>query len=193
MNADQLGHEIIRQASRFIGLREVKPNADWDNPQTPQRDAALAGELRSMLRPSPWEEGWAYCAAFTEGVVTAALKTLGVSSEQIGKWQRVMTPHCVTSAASFKSRGLLSDAPETGAVWLARHGSSSKGHAGIFTARRGSSIATIEANTSLDPQTPEQDREGDWITTRLSFLKGRGSLATLGFINPSSILKLIAS
>ena len=42
MNAEQLGHEIIRQASRFIGLREVKPNADWDNPQTPQRDVALA-------------------------------------------------------------------------------------------------------------------------------------------------------
>ena len=193
MNAEQLGHEIIRQASRFIGLREVKPNADWDNPQTSQRDATLASELRALMRPSPWEEGWAYCAAFTEGVVTAALKTLGVSPEQIGKWQRVMTPHCVTSAANFKSRGLLSDAPETGAVWLARHGSSSKGHAGIFTGRRGSSMATIEANTSLDPQTPEKDREGDWITTRLSFLKGRGSLATLGFINPSSILKLIAS
>ena len=122
MNAEQLGHEIIRQASRFIGLREVKPNADWDNPQTPQRDATLAGELRALMRPSPWEEGWAYCAAFAEGVVTAALKALGSTADQIAKWQRVMTPHCVTSAANFKSRGLLSDDPETGAVWLARHG-----------------------------------------------------------------------
>lgn len=187
MNAEALGHEIIRQASRFIGLREVRPNADWDNPKTPQRDAALADELRLLMRPAPWEPGWAYCAAFCEGVVTEALRALGVSP---AAFARVMTPHCVTSAANFKARGLLTSEPEAGAIWLARHGSTSNGHAGIFTARRGTSMATIEANTSLDPDTPEKDREGDWITTRLSYLKGRGSLATLGFINPSAILKL---
>ncbi len=190
MNGEALGHEIIRQASRFIGLREVRPNADWDNPGTPQREAALAAELRSLMRPSPWEEGWAYCAAFCEGIVTEGLRALGISPASFAK---LMTPHCVTSAENFKARGLLCDVPETGAVWLARHGRTRNGHAGVLTARRGTTMATIEANTSLDASSPHKDREGDWITTRLSFLKGRGSLVTLGFINPSSILKLIAS
>ena len=33
---------------------------------------AQAEELRKLMRPSPWEEGWAYCAAYCEGVVAAA-------------------------------------------------------------------------------------------------------------------------
>ena len=72
MTSDQLAQGIIRQASRFIGLREVKPNADWDNPNTPGNDRALVDELRSLMRSSPWEPGWAYCAAFAEGMVLAA-------------------------------------------------------------------------------------------------------------------------
>ena len=191
MIATDLANAIVRQAGRFIGLREVRPNADWDNPKTPERDLALAEELRTMMRPSPWEEGWAYCAAFCEGVVTVALRTLGASSAQLQAWARVMTPHCVTSAHNFSERNLLVHSPQPGAVWLARHGMTSNGHAGIVTALNQDAMATIEANTSLDPTTPEKDREGDWITTRLCSLKGRGSLVTMGFINPGSILQLV--
>ena len=191
MNAVDLANTIVRQAGRFIGLREVKPNADWDNPKTPGRDLALAKELRTMMRPSPWEEGWAYCAAFTEGVVTVALQSLGASASQLQAWANVMTPHCVTSAQNFRERNLLVHSPQPGAVWLACHGTTSNGHAGIVTAIHRSSMATIEANTSVDPTASERDREGDWITTRLCSVKGRGSLATLGFVNPASILQLI--
>ena len=191
MNATDLANAIVRQAGRFIGLREVRPNADWDNPRTPGRDLALAEELRTMMRPSPWEEGWAYCAAFCEGVVTVALKTLGATPAQLQVWANVMTPHCVTSAHNFSERNLLVASPRPGAVWLARHGTSSNGHAGIVTTLDHDAMATIEANTSLDPTTPDKDREGDWITTRLCSLKGRGSLVTMGFINPGSILQLI--
>ena len=74
MTSDQLAQGIIRQASRFIGLREVKPNADWDNPNTPGNDRALVDELRSLMRQSPWEPGWAYCAAFAEGMVLAVIR-----------------------------------------------------------------------------------------------------------------------
>ena len=191
MNAELLATTTLRHASRFLGLREIRPNADWDLPSTPGPDKALAEELRALMRPSPWKEGWAYCAAFCEGMVLAALRELGASSPQIKRWQDTMTPHCVTSARNFRKLGLLSATPTSGAVWLAQHGSTTKGHAGFVTSVRGVSMATIEANTSLDKTTPKKDREGDWITTRLSPVKGRGKLRTLGFVSPAAILKLI--
>ena len=58
MTKDLLAQGIIRHASRFVGLREVKPNADWDNPSTPGPDRVLVDELRALMRQSPWEEGW---------------------------------------------------------------------------------------------------------------------------------------
>ena len=193
MTSDQLAQGIIRHASRFVGLREVKPNANWDNPSTPGPDRALVDELRSLMRQSPWEEGWAYCAAFAEGMVLAALRSLAATPTQIKRWQQTMTPHCVTSAGSFRKLGLLSANAEAGSIWLARHGSTSNGHAGLVTAVRGVSMATIEGNTSLDPSTSAKEREGDWITNRIRFLKGSGTLNTLGFVTPASILKLIGA
>ncbi len=193
MTNDLLAQGIIRHASRFVGLREVKPNADWDNPSTPGPDRVLVDELRSLMRQSPWEEGWAYCAAFAEGMVLAALRSLAATPEQIKRWQQTMTPHCVTSAGNFRELGQLSANAEPGSIWLARHGSTSNGHAGIVTAVRGLSMATIEGNTSLDPSTPAKEREGDWITNRIRFLKGTGTLNTLGFVTPAAILKLIGT
>ena len=191
MSPEALSSAILRQAGRFTGLREVRPNTDWDNPNTPGTDGALVDELRALMRPSPWEPGWAYCAAFCEGIVLAALRSLSATPTQIKRWQQTMTPHCVTSAANFRKLDLLSTNAEPGSLWLARHGRTSNGHAGIVTAVRGVSMATIEGNTSLDPSTPAKEREGDWITQRLRFLKGAGALATLGFVTPASILKLI--
>lgn len=191
MTATSLATEIVRTASRFIGLREVKPNANWDNPATPGPDTVLVGTLRSMMRSSPWEEGWAYCAAFCEGVVADALVSCGATPQQVAKWHKIMTPHCVTSAGNFRERGLLSQVPEPGSIWLARHGTSSNGHAGIVTAVRSATMSNIEANTSLDPSTPAKEREGDWITTRIRPKGGVGSLKTMGFVTPASIIKAI--
>ena len=109
------------------------------------------------------------------------------------RWTKLMTPHCVTSARNFRARNLLTDKPARGAVWLARHGKTANGHAGIVTAASGRSMSTIEANTSLDPTTSAKDREGDWITTRVRSVGGTGRLKTMGFVTPESILKLLES
>jgi len=190
LTPDQLATAIIREASRFIGLREVRPNANWNNPSTPGPDIALVNELRAMMRPSPWQPGWAYCAAFVEGVVVRALK------EHAPKFAALFGPHCMTNVRAFRQRELLNPLPVPGSIWLARHGSTDQGHAGIVSAVRGGmsvSMATIEANTSLDPSTPSQEREGDWITSRVRLAKGAGPLVTQGFIHPSHILQLITS
>lgn len=194
MNPDPLATAIIREASRFIGLREVRPNADWNNPATPGPDAALVQELRAMMRPSPWQPGWAYCAAFVDGVVCKALEALQPGSSK--KFTALFGPHCMSNVRAFRGRSLFSRLPAPGAIWLARHAQTDNGHAGIVTAVRdamGISMATIEANTSLDPSTPAQEREGDWITTRVRLDKGTGSLRTEGFIHPGHIIQLITS
>lgn len=193
MKPDALAAQIVREASRFVGLREVRRNSDWDNPRTPERDYALAEELRQLMRPSPWEEGWAYCCSACEGWVIAALRSLEFPESKIKRWQKVMTPHCVTSAGNFRARGMLGEKPTTGAVWLARHGTSSNGHAGIVTASTGRSMSTIEANTSLDPSTPAKEREGDWITTRVRSVAGTGRLKTMGFVTTEAILAFLES
>lgn len=191
MTPEKLAMHIIREAAQFVGLREVKPNAVWDDPATHGPDALLSAKLSDLMRPSPWLPGWAYCAAFCEGVVKSALEKTGHSQAEVKRFTSVMSPHCVTAALGFKAIGLLDDVPCPGAIWLARHRGTSNGHAGIVTAVRGVSLSTIEANTSLDATNPEKDREGDWITTRLFHARGRGSLETMGFVTPANILKLI--
>lgn len=188
-----LAATIIVKANRFVGLREIKPNANWDNPKTPGPDTALVKELRDLMLPTPWQDGWAYCAAFAEGVVAAAIADLG-TPDQVAKFRAVMTAGVLDSRNRFRSRNLLSDTPAKGAIWLAQHGSTSKGHCGIVVDHWDRKLWTVEANTSLDSTDPAKDREGDWITRRGPFTSsGRGNLKTVGYVQPVSILQLINS
>lgn len=193
LTAKNLGKAIIYQASRFVGLKEVRPNADWDNPKTPGPDTALVKELRDRMRKAPWQEGWAYCAAFVEAVVVAALEQLGASASQIREFSDVMQPGVMNSVRGFQFIGLLEKDPQLGSIWLAQHGATSQGHAGIVTSTDEShaQMYTIEANTSNDPNARgNQQREGDWITRRVRPRSGN-PLKTRGFVSPQSILKLI--
>ncbi|WP_395737467.1 hypothetical protein [Prosthecobacter sp.] len=193
LKAEDLGNQIVREAGRFVGLREVRPNADWDNPKTSGPDAALVLELKTLMRPSPWEEGWSYCAAFAEAMVRCALIRLAVTPAEAAKFLDVMSPGVLLSYNRFKERKLINPNPCVGALWLARHGSTERGHAGIVTSKSlaGMNISTIEGNTSLDSKDLAKDREGDWITPRTFPATGRGDLRTLGFVQPDAMLKLI--
>lgn len=193
LSAEDFGTMIIREASRFIGLREVKPNAEWDNPSTPGPDTALVKELRELMRPTPWEEGWSYCAAFCEAMVRRTLQRVAATREESQRFLSVMGPGVRASFNAFKERKLTTPTPVPGAIWFARHGNTEKGHAGIVTSISIASqqMSTVEANTSLDSRDPAKDREGDWITTRTFMAKGRGDLVTLGFVTPRAICNLV--
>jgi hypothetical protein len=186
-----LTNMILREASRYIGLREVRPNTRWDNPATPGIDTALCRELRALMRPSPWQEGWAYCAAFVEGVVVSALTKCGASEDQIRRFTKVMNAHVMSSFNGFNGLKLTLPRPTAGAIWFAQHGTTTRGHAGLVTTTSTGRMATIEANTSLDPSTPAKEREGDWITTRMRNVNTNGQLVTRGFLPVSNLLKLI--
>lgn len=187
-----LSEMIINTGHRYVGLREIKPNAHWDNPSTKGIDVDLSNELRSMMRPAPWQDGWAYCAAFTEAVVVASLRRLGVEEERIAKFAKVHTPHVTSNVRAFGSLKLLSDKPTQGSLWLAQNGTGDTGHEGIFEKEERGMMINVEANTSnSDRSLPAQEREGDWITVKLRNFKRNGPLTTRGFITPESIIKLI--
>lgn len=191
----EFGNRIVREASRFIGLREVKPNAQWDNPKTPGPDTALVKELRELMRPTPWADGWSYCAAFCEAILRKVLADIGATPAEAAKFLKVMGPGVRVSFNAFEKLKLTHPVPAVGAIWFARHGTTAQGHAGLVTSLSiaNQQMSTIEANTSLDSRDPAKDRDGDWITTRTFSAKGRGDLVTLGFLTPAAILKLCFS
>lgn len=193
LTAEDFGNLVIREASRFVGLREVRPNANWDNPATPGPDTALVTELRELMRPTPWQPGWAYCAAFCEAVVRRVLQRVAATKDESARFLSVMGPGVRVSFNAFKERKLTTPTPVPGAIWFARHGTSEQGHAGIVTgvSMAHQHMSTIEANTSLDSTDPRKDREGDWITTKTFPAKGRGDLITLGFVSPKAICNLV--
>jgi hypothetical protein len=186
--AEKLAACIIAEAKRFCGLQEVRPNQNWDNPATKGPDTALVAELIAGMRQSPWEPGWAYCAAFAESMAAKGLEQFGATPAQIAKFRSVMSPHCMTSAAAFARLNLLSSVPVSGAIWLAQHGSSDNGHAGICTLPHAPNMDTIEANTGGNGSGSQ--REGDWITHKIRPIAGPGDLHTRGFVHPVAILKI---
>lgn len=191
LNPDAVANAIIREACRFVGLKEIRPNARWDDPTTPGIDVKLCQELRDIMRPSPWQEGWAYCAAFVEGVVGQGLGKAGASAQQIARFARVMGPHVLTSFNGFHRLGLISTTPSRGSIWLAQHGVTTRGHCGIVTCASAASMSTIEANTSLDASTPAKEREGDWITTRIRNRNTNGKLRTRGYLSVAALIRLV--
>lgn len=192
LTADTLALAILAQGRRFVGLKEVKPNTQWDNPATPGPDTELVQELLRRMRKAPWPDGAAYCAAFAEAMIVAGLEQCGATPEQIQRFARVMGAHCMTSFRAFRDLGLIHDTPTAGSLWLAQHGSTDQGHAGLVVRTEDTSrMMTIEANTSADPNASgAQQREGDWITQRIRNRSGAGDLRTRGFVRPASILKL---
>jgi hypothetical protein len=182
---------LLREAGRFVGLRETVSNRAWDKPSTAGSDKALSDELRGLMRPAPWEDGWAYCAAFTEGMVVVALRRLGMGEKEIARFAKLHGPHVMSNVRAFKAAGLLSQVPVPGALWLAQHGTSDRGHEGIVVGFDEGRMATIEANTSAGADVPAKEREGDWITNRVRNPKSNGILMTRGFVTPAAILKLV--
>lgn len=186
-----LGAEIIRQASLFLHLKEISPNSKWDDPRTPQPEKDLNDLLIKVMKEAGWGPGAPYCAAFAEGVTVLALRRLGVADGIIRAFRKLMTPHCMTSFANFKKVGAITQTPGPGSIWLARHGSTDMGHAGIVvkTTETGN-MNTVEGNTSAEFVDTEKERQGDGIYARRRPMRGAGKLKTEGFIDPSAILAL---
>ena len=63
-------------------------------------------------------------------------------------WFKVWTAHCMTNAATFDKLKLLCQTPVPGALWLAQHGTSQAGHAGIVSAVHGQTLTSSWRNSA---------------------------------------------
>jgi hypothetical protein len=192
--AAALAAETVRQAGLFLNLRERRPNAEWDNPATPAADRALNARLVECMESAGWQAPWPYCIAFAEGMLILALLELKCRPAQYATLRKLITPHVMTTVRNLSELHALSDRPEPGAIWLARHGSTDNGHAGIVIRSQGNGLmTTIEGNTTSQFKDAEADRQGDGIFRRERCVGSNGGLKTMGFLTPAMILeKLLA-
>lgn len=188
IDAKEFAQKLIAVATDFVGLGEVVNNARWDDPRTPFKDVDKEVWLRTWMgKVDGWSPGAPYCAAFVGAVVAATLRGYGVPMDRIESvWLKLWSAHCMTNVARLKSKGILSQQPVPGALWLARSGSSQRGHAGLVLTTNGRQMGTIEGNTN-----DAGGSEGDGIFVKQLPISGRGSLKTQGFLHPSTILDLI--
>lgn len=193
INPDRLARRVISIAMQFNGLREIKPNREFDDPRTAGLDAELNRKLLAMYGGVGWEPGWAHCAAFVDGCYCAALQQEGADQFQIKQFTKLMQLGVMNSVDAFRARGMLSRiSAGPGSIWFARHGMTRNGHTGIVITAEQRMLNTIEANTSKDSTDKSKDREGDWITTRLFSINGRGDLRTQGFVGVQEICQFIS-
>lgn len=177
-----VGAAIVRAASRFVGLTEVRSNAVWDKLDTPAHDV-LADEFKAELLRVGWQTGWPYCAAFCE----VAWKLGYQGRPELANVRAMLTPSCLSSWKNAVNAGWNSQEPRLGSIGIMRKGATDLGHAFIV---RGmidrETIATIEANTSPMPGSLNADREGDGVycKTRSLTFKPTTGLHLIGFITP---------
>lgn len=186
-----LADAILRQASAFAGMVEREPNARWDDPETKEADAARNRLLTAAMEEAGWQAPWAYCMGFAEGMVLLALRELGYADRQVAMIRRVLSPHVMTTVRGLARLDRLSTTPEKGALWLARHGNTDTGHAGIVSRVHPGTMGTVEGNTSTTYLGPDKDRQGDGIYRRIRNWDQNGNLRTMGFLEPDSILRLL--
>jgi hypothetical protein len=177
-----IGQRAVVAASRYIGLTELKSNATWDKVSTPGHDD-IADELRAVMLRTGWQLGWPYCAAFCEAVWREAYQ----GRTELDAVKAMLTPGCLMSWNNALKAGWTSMTPQVGAIGIMRKGDTSMGHAFIVRGVRGSTLLTIEGNTSAaGAVSAEADRNGDGVyakTRELTF-KATSGLHLIGFILP---------
>jgi hypothetical protein len=179
-----INEQIIAAARHFVGLIETKSNAEWDDPATPGIDAR-ARELRAVLISTGWQPGWAYCAAFVEGIWTMVYAA--ARPEKLLQVKRLLTASVMQSYENCQSAGLISRVPVPGAIMFMQNGKSWTGHAGIVVKTDGQRVINVEGNTSASAGSVNADREGDGVfdekQRRIDFTP-RPGLWLRGFLNP---------
>lgn len=187
----RLGFLMIKRATDFVGLVEIKSNAVWDDPNTAAWDRDKSRWLTEwMSKVQGWTPGAPYCAAFDGAIAAACLEAMGFSSKHfLASW----TAHVMTNVRLLRKLKYHSEIPTLGAIWLARFGDTDRGHAGIVATHGARSMTTVEGNTmkeTSDAGDPNKQRAGDGIWIRGQAITGRGKLRTQCFCSTDAILTL---
>jgi hypothetical protein len=136
---NQTGKKIIKEAEKYIGIKEIHPNKGWDNRY-----------FQSLMTNIGWKVGWDYCVLFTKLVLLRALrgkkhaiaaKLFNASSQTT--WQNLL---------KNKDLGLykLSKNAKPGSIAFYKHMQKEwRGHADIVLSVDDDSFKVISANGSV--------------------------------------------
>lgn len=176
-----IGAKVVLEAAKFLGLTEIRSNAEWDDLSTSMKDT-IAEEFKGELLRTGWQTGWPYCAAFCEVVWRRAY----AGRPELPDIKEMLTPGCMLTYERAVNLGFVSKTPVVGAIGIMKRGTGPQGHAFIVAGISGTKLTTIEANTSPVPGTVSADREGDGVykKTRLLEFKPTTGLHLIGFIQP---------
>lgn len=188
VTAAEVGARIVAVAARFVGLTEIRPNAEWDDAVTPGPDQR-ARDLVALLRLGGWEPGAAYCASFCRGVWLTAMIEMKAPETALRGVRNRLSPSVMTTFALNRSG--ISESASPGSILLMQKGATGFGHAGIVAGLMPGlmGVRTIEANTSNPGARSDDDhrqREGDGIfqrERRVEFRRKPG-LWLRGFLPP---------
>lgn len=177
VTVEALGNEIIKVATRYIGLYETVANSVWSDKQK-------SDELNKMMKEAGWQKGWPYCASFVEGIWRIAYTNLGASDALLKDVCGKLNPSSVQSRHNFGK--LITKTPLPGAIFFMQKGTTGLGHAGLVVSTDGGKFRTIEGNTSPQVTTGSADREGDGIfaKSRAMVFTPHSKLYLVGFLNP---------
>lgn len=191
MNPTLFAEKLIALATNFVGLTETKSNAEWDDPLTKASEKEKSNLLsKTMKRVSGWAPGASYCVAADGACVALTLEQLG-QPEAAKKFLKAWTAGVMNNVEEMKRRECLSKRPLRGSIWLAQHGKTWKGHAGIVTDFNDRSMSLVEFNTSAGSTAdPELQRNGDGIFSRVRNLQTNGDLITRGWVSPAALILL---
>lgn len=134
----------------------------------------IVGLIQSVIGPVVKNgTGDAWCMSTDQCIIAFLEDYFGVESPIVD------SEHCVTVHNSAKKvDGLIADSCEFGTFWIARQGTSSRGHTGtVLDVLKNGRMNTFEGNTGND-----SIRDGDGAYFRTRYQNKNGNLQTLSFV-----------
>lgn len=180
MSLDLLRVEIVKVAKSYVGQREKRNNAGFQDP-----------EFEKKMRAIGFQTGHPWCAYFVELVWTEAYSI--INSQALPHLKEFFSGSVMTTRNNFRSEKAqkfgyryVTVNPEPGdlVVWQSSR-NAGQGHIGIYETNAGSQFfKSIEGNTNA-----AGGREGEVVArkNRSSAINRGTSLILRGFIKPAII------
>ncbi len=118
-------------------------------------------------------EAESWCMSFMQTCIAYAEKKTGVKSPVLA------TETCTECWDKTPKGSRVKIAPLPGAIVIWQHGNAWKGHTGMVSEYRGSTMETVEGNTG-----GESFSDGDGVYMKIRNSKKTGSMKVLGFLKP---------
>ncbi len=133
------GKKIIKEAQKFVGIKEIHPNKGWTN-----------SFFQSLMLKIGWKQGWDYCVLFTKLILLKTLK--GKKKDAVLKLVNASSQTTWANLVKNQKSGLykLSKKPKVGAIAFYKHMNANwRGHADIVLDYDDDKYTVITANGSI--------------------------------------------